>query len=87
MLFGSFWLLLGFIVDKTQDYRAFFLLSGIPPILACLLLTPLRYMKKVEVPDKEVNEKLTDEQDLEMDVEVMLKDNVVLKSMRLETPV
>ncbi|XP_065066599.1 monocarboxylate transporter 10-like isoform X1 [Rhopilema esculentum] len=79
--------LLGFIVDKTQDYRAFFLLSGIPPILTCLLLTPLRYMEKVEVPDKEVNEKLTDEQDIEVDVEVIFKDKDILRSMRLETPV
>jgi len=40
--------LLGFIVDQTSDYRSYFFVAGIPPLISAIIIFPLRFMKRSE---------------------------------------
>ena len=79
--------LLGFIVDKTQDYTAFFYVAGTPPIIAFILLNFLYFMKKDTFKYKDslhIKEKIDGGNEA---TGPCIDDNTEKALLRLETPV
>eukprot|EP00112_Aurelia_sp_Birch-Aquarium-sp1_P018458 Seg4404.3 transcript_id=Seg4404.3/GoldUCD/mRNA.D3Y31 product="Monocarboxylate transporter 10" protein_id=Seg4404.3/GoldUCD/D3Y31 len=79
--------LIGFIVDKTQDYTAFFYVAGTPPILAFILLNLLYFIKKDTFKPNDslqIKERIDDENEA---TEPCIDDNNEKALLRLETPV
>ena len=77
---------IGFIVDQTEDYRAFFFFAGTPLLLACLSLVAIRCFKNV---DSDVNEETKKwiNSEKEVDVTNLEKNEQLKNQLLLETPV
>ena len=58
---------LGFIVDQTNDYRAYFFVAGLPPILAAIIMFPLRFMTTTEDAKNFVTEQVCANKDCDHD--------------------
>ena len=39
---------LGFIVNQTSDYRFYFFVAGLPPLISAIIIFLLRFMKRAE---------------------------------------
>ena len=50
-------------MDQTKNYHSFFYLAGLPPLAACLLLIPIRFMKRDTKLNDDVKEKLKNDEE------------------------
>ena len=50
-------------MDQTNDYRSYFFVAGIPPLISAIIIFPLRFMKRAEDAKNDFTEQLCSERE------------------------
>ena len=74
-------------MDQTSDYRAFFYVAGLPPLLSAMIIYPIRYIKTSQVAKDGATDKLYMDEETDSNCNKIDKNKIEKLMILMETPV